>query len=403
VNTLKSLVVLAVLGVIGYAVYLGLGGQLNISLAPGDGSDPTQGGGLWKEDSAPMPLEPPQAPLATPNSSATSVATSTTPSKSAAQAGYRQEIKPSAYAPPAAKSTAPTADAKAAHPAQASVSNESPSAYSPATSNKTVANPKTPSAYHTPSASAAVPKSETKSPTVDSLSKLDSEKTAEAMTPFRATMKEMQKHITAGHPEDALLPLSIMHGDEQLSAAERSELLTALDQIAGTVIYSREHLMEPAHIVKPGERLEDIASSYNVTAGLLAKINGISDPAALKPNDKLKVIRGPFSAVVNAKKNELTLFVRSRYAGRFQIQIGPQLPAGQMTVVSRTRNHSQHDNHAWIGLEGQTTTASPSGIVGKTNPTATAAASPANVVVSPRDADDLFDILSQGSTVTIIR
>ena len=41
------------------------------------------------------------------------------------------------------------------------------------------------------------------------------------------------------------------------------------------MIYSTEHQLEPARVVKPGETLDTIAKEYNVPSQLLAKINGI--------------------------------------------------------------------------------------------------------------------------------
>ena len=68
----------------------------------------------------------------------------------------------------------------------------------------------------------------------------------------------------------------------------------------------------------PG-RLETIAAQYNVPWQLLAKINGIEDPNRLKPGDELKVVRGPFSAIVELDKRQLTLIVEDCYAGRFNL------------------------------------------------------------------------------------
>ena len=44
-----------------------------------------------------------------------------------------------------------------------------------------------------------------------------------------------------------------------------------LGQLAGTVIYSTEHQLEPARVVKPGETLETIAKEYNVPWQLLGE------------------------------------------------------------------------------------------------------------------------------------
>src|SRR5687767_6098258 len=103
-----------------------------------------------------------------------------------------------------------------------------------------------------------------------------------------------------------------------------------LDRLAGTVIYShRHHLLEKPYQVKPGQSLQQIAEEHQVPWQLLAKVNGLTDPAAIRPGDSLKVVRGPFDAVVDARNYRLTLFLQGRYAGRFPIGMGRDAPAGE--------------------------------------------------------------------------
>ena len=63
-------------------------------------------------------------------------------------------------------------------------------------------------------------------------------------------------------------------------------------------------------------------ANYDVSPALLAKINGIRDPQQLQPGMELKVFHGPFDAVIDLNRYELTLFLKDRYAGRFTIGIG---------------------------------------------------------------------------------
>ena len=92
------------------------------------------------------------------------------------------------------------------------------------------------------------------------------------------------------------------------------------------MIYSTQNLMEPACEVQQGDTLERIAQRYNVPWQLLAKINGIDDPHSLRPGERLKVVRGPFSAVISLEKHTLTLMLNNAYAGRFPIGIGHDSP-----------------------------------------------------------------------------
>ncbi|REJ90003.1 MAG: LysM domain-containing protein [Planctomycetota bacterium] len=440
-NTLKSFVVLAVLGVIGYAVYLGLGGQLNVSLTPPDPGDPSVAN-AWGaspenspngpevnlgESAGDVPGDHPSS-LALHSSAGDAAAAPGPYGASASELPLPGSGPMSPGGPDSGSSAAPatyqaaesgtslpgpdgaplTADLTSDHASPSDVAGPSPSEAAPP------AYPQQP-----PAADSAYAQEGTAALRRLTEEELVSQPITKAETLSRAfekNLQEMNNKIQSGKPQDALLALSIMYADSQLSAANRQKLQSVLDQVAGTVIYSRQHLMEPAYVVKPNESLDSIASQHKVPPGLLAKINGLTPEAPLAAGTRLKVVHGPFNAVIDLMTSELTLFVRSRYAGRFPVRIGPQFPSNveRLTVISKTRQHSQYDGEAWIGLApvgapavtgGATSSLSPQiGIVGMEDVSAVdRGPSPQNIAVSPRDADDLFDILSQGSTVTILR
>jgi lipoprotein-anchoring transpeptidase ErfK/SrfK len=60
----------------------------------------------------------------------------------------------------------------------------------------------------------------------------------------------------------------------------------------------------------------------------------------LRTGEQLKVIRGPFDALVELEKFRLTLFVQGRYAGRFKIGIGKDnaTPEGEFEVLQKIPN-----------------------------------------------------------------
>jgi len=146
-----------------------------------------------------------------------------------------------------------------------------------------------------------------------------------ATIPFAEIWRTSQGLLGDGRLADAHRLLSTYYDDPNLTDAETKQLRDTLDRLAGTVIYSQQHLLEPAYVVQAGEKLADIAKKYDVPTELLAKINGIENPASLAAGESLKVIRGPFDVMINAKKHELTLLLSGRYAGRFTIGVG-QIP-----------------------------------------------------------------------------
>lgn len=234
---------------------------------------------------------------------------------------------------------------------------------------------------------------------------------------FAAGFEAGRRQLDDGRLAEGLKQLTLWYDDPRTSLAEQEQLASLLDQVAGTVIYSTQHLLEPPYTVQPGERLEEIGFRHNVPWQLLAKINGVSDPQTVKPGDTLKVVRGPFMAVVNLDKCRLTLMLNGCYAGRFTIGMGRDYPLreGQYAVVDKVVNPTYRGldraidaddpnnplGERWIGLGSQL------GIHGTNDPSSLGPGAPTLsagcVAMSPRDIDDVYDILSIGSKVTVRR
>ncbi|MCI0491677.1 MAG: LysM peptidoglycan-binding domain-containing protein [Planctomycetes bacterium] len=239
---------------------------------------------------------------------------------------------------------------------------------------------------------------------------------------FAASWPAIEAALARNELAQAHQLLSQWYGEPSLSPTEKQQVNSLLSQLAGTVVYSTEHRLEPAHVVQPGETLETIAAKYDVPWQLLAKINGIAAANALQPGQPLKVIRGPFSAVVELGKSELTLILDGRYAGAFPIIIpaGATVSEGQwlvdqkMVMPSSIAVQSAYapapaaaEQAIVLRSDGATLgTFAASGatlvITGGTSPIGAAASTPA-IRLSPQDVAELSDILSIGSRVVIRR
>ena len=229
---------------------------------------------------------------------------------------------------------------------------------------------------------------------------------------YQRALKSAKALIAEGDHHAALSTLSVFYKSPDLSVEEHRELLNMLDPLAGHVVYSREHLVAPPYKVRGNETLMDVARQYNVPFQLLQKINGIKEPSVLLPDSQLKVIPGPFRAEVDLEKQELTLFLDRLYAGRFPISLGadPQPIEGAFHV--RDKQH----NKAYFAMDGRMTPAdSPTNPYGQVwldlgrevcihgSPLGGADEQSGCISLSPRDADDVFSILSIGSAVRILR
>lgn len=231
---------------------------------------------------------------------------------------------------------------------------------------------------------------------------------------FEAEMRDVQAQLDANHLADALRGLTRWYGSGQLSTEEQAELYDLLDQLAGTVVYSQEHWLLAPHKVREGETLATIAAEYDVPWQLLAKVNGLSDPAALTPGAELKVVQGPFEAEVDLSKYRLTLFVDGCYAGRFLIGVGDEpVPEGNFNVENKQIDPQYEtpdrrivmaddpDNPLgkyWIGLGENFGIhgAADERSIGQT-------AGRGWIRLTQRDIEDVYDILSEDSPVRIVR
>jgi len=232
---------------------------------------------------------------------------------------------------------------------------------------------------------------------------------------FAEFMQGVQKKLDEGRLPEAHLALSSLYDNPDLPQAQARQVTELLDQLAGTVIYSRQHLLEQPYLVRPGDTLEQVADRYNVPSVLLARINGIREGLPLEPGQELKVVRGPFNAVIRLDKHELTLMVDGRYAGRFAIGVGCDQPKLEGTYIVREKSANPQYRGPdgitvpggdprnplgkfWIGLSnniGLHGTVDPQNI-GRDDNRGT-------ICLGERDIDDLNGILSVGSRVVIQR
>lgn len=229
---------------------------------------------------------------------------------------------------------------------------------------------------------------------------------------YERARKIAQSQIEAGKYHNALATLSVFFRSPDLTPSEHRELLDLLDPLAGRVVYSREHLLEPPYIVRRNETLANIAQQYNVPMELLQRINGVDTPDVLVPGTELKVVTGPFRAEVNLQGQELTLFLNELYAGRFPITIG-QDPA---PIMGDFKIREKREDRDYFSMAGQKIPAgNPANPFGNVwldlgrevcihgSPAAGTDPHRGCISLSPQDADDVYGILSVGSTVRILR
>ena len=236
----------------------------------------------------------------------------------------------------------------------------------------------------------------------------------EAEEVFRQAWDVAKQQVEQGDLRAGLLTLSQYHGNNQINLDYQQQLLEILDYLAGEVIYSQKHLVEPPYSVQANDSLEMIAHQYRVPARLLQNINGIQDSKLLTPGSELKVIKGPFRARVDLSDKEITLFVGQLYAGRFACQVGadPYPEPGQYTVLAKQQGRSYYVGdgsvipggdprnpygHIWLDLGNQVC------LHASAQSEEVATSQLGCIRMNQADSSDVYGILSAGSQVLIRR
>jgi lipoprotein-anchoring transpeptidase ErfK/SrfK len=98
-----------------------------------------------------------------------------------------------------------------------------------------------------------------------------------------------------------------------LSPADLSSAKQLMAEINQTVVFSPKRFADDpfggTYSVQAGDLLQKIATKYDVPWEALLRVNGMSDPRRLRAGQTIKVIHGPFNAVVNKKSFTMDIYL----------------------------------------------------------------------------------------------
>ena len=124
------------------------------------------------------------------------------------------------------------------------------------------------------------------------------------------------------------------------------------------------------HIVAGGESLYVIAKRNRITEKLLASINQITNASRLRVGARLKILHGPFRAVIYKSLHRLDIYLGDIYVRSFHVGLGTNggTPLGDWRIGTKLNNPDWTDptngthyaaddptnpiGEHWIGLEG---------------------------------------------------
>jgi lipoprotein-anchoring transpeptidase ErfK/SrfK len=240
--------------------------------------------------------------------------------------------------------------------------------------------------------------------------------------------------IDSGKPLTARKILNTALLAKSLSDADIKTAKQLLNQINATVVFSSKRFPDDefggTFNVPPGGVLAKIAASHDVTPDLLMRINGISDPRKLRAGQNLKVLNGPFHAIVYKGAFTLELWLGepnakgSMYITSFPVGLGKDdsTPTGVWAIQNKLKNPAYYSPRGegiipaddpknplgeyWIGLtgtDGHAVGKTSYGIHGTIDPTSIGKRESMGCIrLVNEDIARVFEMLAEGkSTVTV--
>ena len=238
---------------------------------------------------------------------------------------------------------------------------------------------------------------------------------------------------------DTRTRLSRLMLDPTTTEVDRTRMRDELSKLNAELVFSpRVTPGDPYSIlytVQGGDALEKIARKTRAAGHwrLIQRINGLADPRKIQPNQKLKVVTGPFHAVVNKTAFRMDLYMGDAavpagwvFVRSFPVGLGEGggTPVGKFMVK---RNSKLEDPHwvnprtgerfdakdpknpigdRWIGLDGvgESAVHTSYGIHGTIDPDSIGKEKSMGCVrMAAGDVEWVYDMLSEGVSVVEIR
>ncbi len=155
---------------------------------------------------------------------------------------------------------------------------------------------------------------------------------------------------------------------------QETSLRAELERLAAqTILSSRILAGDPfvqRYVIQPGDVLAKIAAAAKVTPDLLASVNGIADKNQIREGQAIKVVSGPFRAVVHKHSYTLDIYLGDTFLREFRVGLGADdsTPTGEWRVATKLVNPTYYPprggdivaaddpnnplGERWIGLVG---------------------------------------------------
>ncbi|MCH2212768.1 MAG: L,D-transpeptidase family protein [Fuerstiella sp.] len=241
----------------------------------------------------------------------------------------------------------------------------------------------------------------------------------------RAVESGTKVSVLSAETADALRNVDLLVGQEKIVEAHnvlsslywkqpkiRSVLKDRIEFTAAEIFSEPHRHFGAPYLVEPGDTLESIGRKHNISWQYLGQLNRI-EPMELQAGQQLKVMRGPFSAVVDLSRFELTVHAHGYFVQRYDVGTGEgdNTPLGKFTVQEKVENPAWYNpdggqidsddpqnplGEYWIGLGDHI------GIHGTIDPQSIGSARSRGCIhMRDNDIAEVFSLLGQGASVRI--
>lgn len=234
--------------------------------------------------------------------------------------------------------------------------------------------------------------------------------------------------LERGEPINARAKLSealVMPLPKEETVKSRATLSKLADQTLFSSAITPNDPFVSAYVIKPGDSLVKIAKRYHVTANLLARVNNIRDKHRIRAGQRIKVLHGPFHAVINRDALDMDVFLQETFIKHFNVGLGADnsTPGGKWKVHNKLVNPTYYPprggdiiaaddpenplGERWIGLqgiEGEAVGQERYGIHGTIEPESIGKCISLGCVrMYNEDAEFLFDLLVEEKSIVVVR
>jgi LysM repeat protein len=118
--------------------------------------------------------------------------------------------------------------------------------------------------------------------------------------------------------------------------SERDKVLPRLNKMAQALYYSPQPLYYEPYEVKPGDQLRVVGQRYKLSWEYIAKLNRV-DARKIRMGQKLKIVPGPFAAVIFLDRYELVVHEHGSFVKSYGVGVGKDgtTPLGTFTVKNK--------------------------------------------------------------------